>query len=127
MLKLTNLTLARGVKQLVVGANLTLFPGHKVGLIGPNGAGKSSLFSLLRHKIHQDVGEFEIPAKWVVAHVAQETPHSDRSALDYTIDGDCELRALEAELAQAEQDDASGEKLAELHEHYDHRGGKIHH
>ena len=40
MLKLTNLTLARGVKQLVVGANLTLFPGHKVGLIGPNGAGE---------------------------------------------------------------------------------------
>ena len=123
MLKLTNLTLARGVKQLVVGANLTLFPGHKVGLIGPNGAGKSSLFSLLRHKIHQDVGEFEIPAKWIVAHVAQETPHSDRSALDYTIDGDSELRALEAELAQAEQDDASGEKLGELHEHYDHIGG----
>lgn len=123
MLKLTNITLARGVKQLIVGANLTLFPGHKVGLIGPNGAGKSSLFSLLRHKIHQDVGEFEIPAKWIVAHVAQETPHSDRSALDFAIDGDQELRALEAELKAAELADASGEKLGELHEQYDHIGG----
>ena len=123
MLKLTNITLARGVKQLIVGANLTLFPGHKVGLIGANGAGKSSLFSLLRQQIHQDVGDFEMPAKWVIAHVAQETPHSDRSALDYTIDGDSELRALEATLAAAEAADASGEKLAELHEHYDHIGG----
>ena len=88
MLKLTNLTLARGVKRLLEGANLVLYPGHKVGLIGPNGAGKSSLFSLLLHKVTPDAGDFEMPAKWVVAHVAQETPHSHRSALEYTMDGD---------------------------------------
>ena len=123
MLKLSSLTLARGVKRLLENANLTLFPGHKVGLIGPNGCGKSSLFALIRHKISQDSGEFEMPAKWVVAHVAQETPHSERSALDYTMDGDIELRELEAELAKAEHENAAGEKLAELHEHFDHIGG----
>jgi ATP-binding cassette subfamily F protein 3 len=123
MLKLSNITLARGAKRLLENANLTLFPGHKVGLIGPNGCGKSSLFALIRHKISQDAGDFEMPAKWVVAHVAQETPHSERSALDYTMDGDLELREVEAALAQAEHENAAGEKLAELHEHFDHIGG----
>src|SRR5258706_766605 len=123
MLKLSNLTLARGAKRLLENGNLTLFPGHKVGLIGPNGCGKSSLFALIRHKIAQDSGDFEMPAKWVVAHVAQETPHSDRSALDYTMDGDTELREIEAALAKAEHEHIAGEKLAELHEHFDHIGG----
>jgi len=35
VLRLTNLTLARGAKRLLEGASLTVHPGHKVGLIGP--------------------------------------------------------------------------------------------
>jgi ATP-binding cassette, subfamily F, member 3 len=123
MLKLTNITLARGAKRLLEGANLTLFPGHRVGLVGPNGCGKSSLFALLLHQSHQDAGELEMPAKWVVAHVAQETPQSPRTALDYTMDGDQELRDVEARLAKAEAEHAPGELLAELHEQFDHIGG----
>jgi ATP-binding cassette subfamily F protein 3 len=123
MIRLTNLTLARGVKRLLENANLTLFPGHKVGLIGPNGCGKSSLFALLRGQLHQDGGEIEIPAKWVIAHVAQETEASDRSALDYAMDGDLELRQIERDLKKAEDSDVSGEALAEMHAHYEHIGG----
>ena len=123
MIRLTNLTLARGPKRLLEGANLTLFPGHKVGLIGPNGCGKTSLFALLRGLLHQDAGEVDMPSKWVIAHVAQETPQSHRDALDYALDGDTELRAVEAELANAELEHESGEKIAELHGHYDHIGG----
>ena len=123
MIRLTILTLARGPKRLLEGANLTLFPGHKIGLIGPNGCGKTSLFALLRGLLHQDAGEVDMPSKWVIAHVAQETPQSHRDALDYALDGDTELRAVEAELAKAEQEHESGEKIAELHGHYDHIGG----
>jgi ATP-binding cassette, subfamily F, member 3 len=123
MIRITNLTLARGPKRLLEGANLTLFPGHKVGLIGPNGCGKSSLFALLRKLLHQDAGDVEIPAKWVIAHVAQETPQSTRTGLDYALDGDTELRGVEADLAAAEHEHESGEKIAELHAHYDHIGG----
>jgi ATP-binding cassette, subfamily F, member 3 len=123
MLKLTNITLARGVKPLIVGGNLTLFPGHKVGLVGPNGCGKSSLFALLLGRLHQDAGELDMPAKWVIAHVAQETPQSPRTALNYTMDGDTELREVEALLVKAEAEHAPGETLAELHEHYAHIGG----
>ena len=123
MLRITNLTLARGAKRLLEGANLTLFPGHRVGLIGPNGCGKSSLFALLRHKIVADAGDVDLPRGWVIAHVAQETPQSSRTALDYAMDGDTELRQVEASLAQAENNDSPGELLAELHVHYDHIGG----
>ena len=41
MLRMSNLTLARGNKRLLDGASLTVHPGHKVGLIGANGSGKS--------------------------------------------------------------------------------------
>ncbi len=123
MLRITNLTLARGAKRLLEGANLTLFPGHKVGLIGPNGCGKSSLFALLRHKVVADAGDVDLPKAWVIAHVAQETPQSSRTALDYAMDGDAELRQVEASLAEAENNDSPGELLAELHGHYDHIGG----
>ena len=123
MLRITNLTLARGAKRLIETANLTIFPGHKVGLVGPNGCGKSSLFALLRGKMHQDAGDIYLPEKWVIAHVAQETPQSHRSALDYAMDGDVELRSVEKELLDAETNHVAGEIIADLHVHYDHIGG----
>jgi ATP-binding cassette, subfamily F, member 3 len=123
MLRITSLTLARGAKRLIENANLTIFPGHKVGLVGPNGCGKSTLFALLRGKMHQDAGDMYLPEKWIIAHVAQETPQSHRTALDYAMDGDVELRTVEKELADAETSHADGEVIANLHVHYDHIGG----
>ena len=72
MIRITNLTLARGNKRLLEDAALTVHPGHRVGLIGPNGSGKSSLFALLRGEIDADAGEVSLPPSWVIAHVAQE-------------------------------------------------------
>ncbi len=121
MIRLQHLTLMRGGKTLLDAADLTLNPGEKVGLIGANGSGKSSLFALLRGELHADGGEMDLPAGWRIAHVAQETPALERSALDYVIDGDAPLRRLEAELAQA---DAAhdGLRCAELHAALDDAG-----
>jgi len=102
LIRLQSLSLLRGSKSLLDGADLTLNPGEKVGLIGANGSGKSSLFALLRGELHADGGDLDFPARWRIAHVAQETPALERSALDYAIDGDTTLRRLEAELAEAE-------------------------
>lgn len=100
---------------MVEEASFQLHPGHKVGLTGANGAGKSSLFALLRGELHPEVGDLDIPPNWTVAHVAQETPALAQSAIDFTLDGDVELREIEQALLHAETAHA-GEKIAELHQ-----------
>jgi ATP-binding cassette subfamily F protein 3 len=114
MIRLSQVTLRRGAKTLLEGADVALNPGDRIGLIGANGSGKSSLFALLRGELHADKGEVDYPARWRVAYVAQETPALERSALDYAIDGDTTLRKLEARLAAAEGAD-DGHLIGELH------------
>jgi ATP-binding cassette subfamily F protein 3 len=128
MLRLTDLTLARGTKRLLEGANLTVHAGHRVGLVGPNGCGKSSLFALILGDGHQDAGAVELPSSWTIAHVAQETPAVATPAIDFVIDGDRELRDIERSLAAAEAATATdphahGEALALLHHRFDEVGG----
>ncbi|GGY79073.1 ATP-binding cassette domain-containing protein [Pseudoduganella plicata] len=102
MIRFNQVSLMRGVKPLLENVDLTLNPGDKIGLIGANGAGKSSLFGMLRNELHPDQGDIDFPAKWRMAYVAQETPPLERAALDYAIDGDVNLRKLQAELARLE-------------------------
>jgi len=114
LIQLKNIKLFRGAKCLVEGASFQLHPGHKVGLTGANGAGKSSIFAMLRGELHPESGELDIPAHWTIAHVAQETPALADAAIEFTLDGDVELRQIEAALLEAE---AAGEggKVGELH------------
>ena len=123
MLRLSGLTLARGARVLLKDASLTVFPGHRVGLVGANGSGKSSLFALILGELHQEAGEMELPARWVLSHVAQELRDTDRAALDFVMDGDAELREVEAAIREAEQAHEEGERAAMLHARYDEIGG----
>jgi len=128
LLRITNLTLARGAKRLLEGASVTVYPGHKVGLIGPNGSGKSSLFALIRGELLPDAGSVELPATWTIAHVAQETPAVAVPAIEFVLDGDRELRDVERALTIAEaahdvEPTVGGEALAELHHRYEAIGG----
>ena len=120
MIRISNLTLARGNKRLLEDAALTLHPGHKVGLIGANGSGKSSLFALLRGEIDADSGQVSVPPSWVIGHVAQETPPVAMPAIEFVLDGDAELRSVQRALADAEANPGTaGELLAELHHRYE--------
>ncbi|HEX6692489.1 MAG TPA: ATP-binding cassette domain-containing protein [Burkholderiales bacterium] len=114
MIRLSNVTLRRGVKVLLENADLALNPGEHAGLIGANGSGKSSLFAVLRDEIHADKGEVDFPRNWRVAHVAQETPALDRPAVEYAIDGDVALRTLQGRLSEAEEKN-DGNLIGELH------------
>jgi ATP-binding cassette subfamily F protein 3 len=114
MIRFSQVSLMRGTKLLLEGADVALNPGERIGLIGANGSGKSSLFALLRGELHTDKGELDYPAQWRVAHVAQETLALERPAVEYAIDGDGALRSLEARLAAAEAGD-HGALMGELH------------
>jgi ATP-binding cassette subfamily F protein 3 len=52
--------------------------------------------------LEADSGELQLNPKDVIAHVAQESPHSDRSALDFVQDGDHGLRQLQASINELE-------------------------
>ena len=123
MLRIANITLRRGARVLLQEASMNVHPGQKVGLVGPNGSGKSSLFAVIRGELHVDVGEVSLPPRWVLAHVAQETPAVEAAALEFVIDGDAELRAVERSIAQVEASHADGEELARLHSRYEEIGG----
>jgi ATP-binding cassette subfamily F protein 3 len=114
MLKLSNLSLRRGVQLLLQDVNITIHPRQKVGITGGNGCGKSSLFALINNELHADSGDFFIPRNWIIAHVAQESPSTTRSAIDYVIDGDAELRHIEQSIEDADQS-GHGELLGKLY------------
>jgi len=103
MLKLTQVNLLRGTKVLVQDANLSLHRNQRIGLTGANGTGKSSIMALLRGELHADAGDVDLQGGITIAHVAQETPALDTSALDYALDGDQQLRQLQAAIADADK------------------------
>jgi ATP-binding cassette, subfamily F, member 3 len=114
VIRFNQFCLSRGVKPLFEATSFALNPGEKAGLVGANGAGKSTLFAVLRGELHADAGDVSLPPTWRIAHVAQDTPAAEKSALDYTLDGDADLREVEARIAAAERAH-DGETLA--HEH----------
>lgn len=122
MIKLSNMSLRRGALLLFDDADVSIFPGQKVGLTGANGTGKSSLFALFRGQLQPDSGSCELPKDWQMAHVKQETPTLDCSALDYVLDGDEPYRQIEQALNDATESEQH-EQLGELYAQMEHIGG----
>jgi len=114
VITLRDLTLSRGDKTLLSGADVTMHSGQRIGLIGANGCGKSSLFALLRGEHHADAGDIDVPPWLTYASVAQEIGALDRPALEFVLDGDARYRAAQEAIAQAERD-GDGTALAEAH------------
>ena len=118
MLKITELSLRRGSRLLLDNVELDIFPGQRMGLTGANGSGKSSLFAVIAGRLEADKGTVTLPRGTLITEVLQETPDSDRKAIDYVIDGDQLYRSLELKIAKAESDD-NGTLLATLHSQMD--------
>ena len=122
MLTLANVRLRRGPQVLVDAASTGIFRGEKVGIVGRNGSGKSTLLALIRGELLPDAGEYSAPPNLAMASVAQELPDSDAPLVEYILDGDLELREVEAQLAQAEQK-ADGVRIGALHAEYERLAG----
>ena len=122
MLTLSNVRLRRGPQVLVDAASVGIFRGEKVGIVGRNGCGKSTLLALIKGELVPDAGEYSAPPNLATESVAQELPESDAPLVEYILDGDVELRAVEAQLAQAEKA-ADGARIGTLHAEYESLGG----
>ncbi len=104
MLNLTNLSYLQGGVPLLQAINLQVFANQRIGLIGHNGSGKSTLFRLIRGEIKPDGGDIAMQSGKTIAHVEQEIANSELPALEFVLEGDVELRALEKTLAQENHD-----------------------
>ena len=122
MLQIIDVLLKRGEKTVFDSASLTVYPGHTAGVVGRNGAGKTTLFDLVRGRLSPEEGEVLRPRGWRLAWLEQSVEPSPRSALDFAVDGDRPLRAVERQIAAAE---AAGDNdaLARLHLRLEDAGG----
>jgi len=109
MINVQNVILRRGERRILEGTTFTVHAGQHVGLVGANGAGKTSLFQLIRGRLLPEEGDVQLPPRTRLAHLAQETPSSERSALAFVLDGDSELRRVQREIERAE---AGGDHVA---------------
>ena len=122
MLNFSDISIRRGTRVLFEKATFNLYRGEKIGITGENGSGKSTLLALVRGEVTPETGSFDMPGNLTVAHVAQELSASDETAIEFVMDGDAELRAIEQQIAAAEAAN-DGHRLAELYGHYDAVGG----
>ncbi|MEP1125899.1 MAG: ABC-F family ATP-binding cassette domain-containing protein [Ilumatobacter sp.] len=82
-----DLTVTRGAFDVLAHVELTLSPGHRVGVIGPNGIGKSTLLQALGGRLTDTTTSVggsvtRVPASATVGYLPQE---ADRRA-DETVD-----------------------------------------
>jgi len=106
MLNIQNMTCLQGGAPLFQQANLQVFANQRIGLVGRNGCGKSTLFRLIRGEIKPDSGEISLQSGKTIASVEQEIASSSQPALEFVLDGDVELRALE-KILQRDNHDAA--------------------
>lgn len=109
MLRLQNVSLARGVRILYKNVNLVASDGEIIGLVGPNGSGKSTLFAAVLGELSTEDGEIIAPPQDRISHVAQRVIETELPALEYILEGHDPLTKAKAELKIAEE---SGDDMA---------------
>ncbi|KAG4932906.1 hypothetical protein AAZX31_17G109200 [Glycine max] len=111
---------ARG-KELLKNATVKISHGKRYGLVGPNGKGKSTLLKLLAWR------KIPVPKNIDVLLVEQEVVGDDKTALEAVVSANDELVKIRQEVASLQnaasvedkdndEEDETGEKLAELYE-----------
>ena len=85
ILKLTDVSVRRGDKQILSGFNLEFVKGQRFGVIGENGSGKSTLLEILTGNLVPDSGEVDTGVNTVFGYYDQMSMHLplDKSPLEY--------------------------------------------
>lgn len=122
MLRLNDVTIARGTRILYEHATAVADAADRVGLVGENGCGKSSLFAAILGELAPEAGTIDAPPLERISHVAQSVVETDEEALAYVLSGHAPLMAAKkeaeeaAEFGDAMREAAALAQLAEVNE-----------
>lgn len=116
MITLNNVSLNRGLKNLLVETSLTTYSGQKVGLVGKNGCGKSSLFAAILGKAEFDGGEYFIPNGVTIANIEQDMPDLELTAAEFAARGHQAYARIMETIDNVESDEALVAAYNELSE-----------
>ena len=85
ILKLTDVSVSRGDRQILSDFNLEFVKGQRFGVIGENGSGKSTLLEVLTGNLAPDSGEVDTGLNTVFGYYDQMSMHLplDKSPLEY--------------------------------------------
>ncbi len=99
-----NVSLALGARHILIDVDLSLDPGHRVGLVGPNGVGKSTLLHVLAGVLRPDAGAVLLaPPAATVGYLDQEPEHTDELVLHH-VERRTGVAAVQSELHSATAD-----------------------
>ncbi|OUS13616.1 ABC transporter ATP-binding protein [Gammaproteobacteria bacterium 53_120_T64] len=95
LLRLDNVSLHFGTRDLLKSVDLTLHKNQKIGLLGRNGEGKTTLLKLLGQRIQADNGEYWLRPGCKIAWLEQDLLVADESSVyDIVASGLEEVGAL---------------------------------
>ena len=113
VLQAADLAFGYGADTLFEGVTTSLALGERAALVAPNGAGKSTLLRLLAGELEPDRGSVVIKRDVTVGYYRQSHElAATGDVLSAFLSGFAEVVALRAELAEAQEGAASGEKEA---------------
>jgi ATPase subunit of ABC transporter with duplicated ATPase domains len=79
-----DITLALGARHILVGVDLAVDPGQRVGLVGPNGVGKSTLMKVIAALVAPDRGVVHLsPPSANVGYLPQEHERQDETVMHH--------------------------------------------
>jgi len=105
MLYFKDVTIAQGSKVLFSNASFAFSRDMRVGIVGRNGCGKSSLFAAILDELETQRGDITFQNNIKLSHIKQEIYVTDIPAIDFILQGDSELYAINTALQQAEAAD----------------------
>ena len=117
MLRLSGITRAYGVHEVLKGVDWGIPPRARVGLVGPNGAGKTTILRIIAGVEEADRGSVDLTRGLTVGYLPQEGARlAEGTVLDALLAPFAEVATLERELEQMHHDmaTAQGEALDNL-------------
>jgi ATP-binding cassette, subfamily F, member 3 len=102
MINLRNVQCRRGHRILFDNVNVDFFAKQRIAVVGANGAGKSTLLQLINGLVEPSDGQITLDRSKKIVSIAQEVPSSAQAAIDYVLDGNEPLRALQAKIKHLE-------------------------